>query len=82
MSRANVTGRASSHVGKRSDAHCPRCYDTFPCGATAESCWCQKLPPLEMSPQPIDLVGKGCLCAGCLQAAIRAGVTGIAGSAE
>ncbi len=83
MGRANGTGGASSHAGKRTTAHCPRCHDTFPCGATDVACWCQTLPPLTLTPQPADLVGKGCLCARCLQAAIRAGgpdVAGIAGN--
>ena len=72
MGRADVTGGAASDTGKRTSARCPRCYDSFPCGATAGSCWCQTLPPLGLSPQPPDLVGKGCLCAACLRAALRA----------
>ena len=73
MCKADITGGASSHVGKRTDKRCPRCYDTFPCGATAASCWCQTLPPLDLSSLPVALIGKGCLCASCLQAALRAG---------
>ena len=72
MGRADMTGGASSHAGKRTDACCPRCYDTFPCGATAKSCWCQTLSPLDLSSQPADLIGKGCLCASYLRAVLSA----------
>lgn len=82
MGTVGITGGARSQVKKRTDARCPRCYDTFPCGAAAESCWCHRLPPLDLSLQPADLVGKGCLCASCLRAAIRANSAACARDAD
>jgi hypothetical protein len=52
------------------DVTCARCNARFSCAANATSCWCQSLPPLELSQRPLDLVDGGCLCPGCLQAAV------------
>ena len=48
---------------------CYKCGQEFACGqetpAAGVSCWCAEFPPLaEVQP------GQGCLCAGCLRAAL------------
>jgi len=71
---ANTTASASPHGGEPSarklnaaaDVTCPRCASLFTCGASASSCWCQAVPALDLERLPSGLMGRGCLCGGCL----------------
>lgn len=54
------------------DVTCARCASPFSCGAGASYCWCQHLPPLDLSQRPVDLLDRGCLCLRCLRAALSA----------
>ena len=57
-----------------SPAICPRCKNSFGCGARADGCWCEALPALR-SPDP----AKSCYCPACLKqlaATAQAGTTG------
>jgi hypothetical protein len=47
---------------------CPRCGNTFGCGARLSSCWCQALPPLD--PGRIEAAA-GCYCPDCLAELVR-----------
>ena len=54
------------------DVTCARCASSFSCGANASYCWCQTLPPLDLSRRPVDLMDRGCLCLRCLRAVVSA----------
>ena len=58
-------GRADSQ-----DVTCARCSSTFACGANTSYCWCQTLPPLDLSRRSVDLLERGCMCLRCLRAAV------------
>lgn len=60
----------TADVSPASEVTCPRCDGPFVCGANASSCWCQTLPTLDLARRPAALVGHGCLCGGCLGAAV------------
>jgi len=47
---------------------CARCGKTFGCGAQLPSCWCQALPPLDLT--RIEATA-GCYCPGCLAELVR-----------
>lgn len=57
------------------DVTCARCASFFSCGANTSYCWCQTLPPLDVSQRPADLQDRGCLCLRCLRAAVLAQAT-------
>lgn len=57
-------------VGRATEVSCPGCAVAFTCGASASSCWCQSLPKLDLGRRAPELVGRGCLCGGCLGAAV------------
>jgi hypothetical protein len=48
---------------------CPRCGARFVCGAHANDgpCWCARLPPLPVAPDP----AYGCLCPDCVGALLK-----------
>ncbi len=50
---------------------CPRCGDTFSCGARADGCWCQSLPPLDPAQLGDDPAAASCLCPYCLRQALE-----------
>ncbi len=50
---------------------CPRCGDTFSCGARADGCWCQTLPPVDPARLGDDPAAASCLCPYCLRQAIE-----------
>ena len=54
------------------DVTCARCTSSFSCGANTSYCWCQTLPPLDLSRRPVDLLERGCLCLHCLRAVVAA----------
>jgi hypothetical protein len=47
---------------------CARCGQTFGCGARLSSCWCQALPPLDLT--RIEATA-GCYCPDCLAELVR-----------
>lgn len=57
-------------VRRLADVTCPRCATAFTCGASAASCWCQALPAIDLARRAPDMVGRGCLCGGCLGAVV------------
>ncbi|MBL8309068.1 MAG: cysteine-rich CWC family protein [Burkholderiales bacterium] len=70
---AGTTGRtaASGDANRQfTAAACPKCGDAFNCGASAASCWCQSLPPLNLDKRPADWPDDACLCGRCLGAAV------------
>lgn len=79
-SENSASGDAESTVTKvpravragAQDVTCARCASSFSCGANASYCWCQTLPPLDLSQRPVDLLERGCLCLRCLRTAVAA----------
>ncbi|MRR50512.1 MAG: hypothetical protein EG825_06295 [Rhodocyclaceae bacterium] len=53
----------------QSNSICPRCGQTFGCGAERgeRTCWCMAMPPLA-GPRP---AGASCLCPDCLRRALE-----------
>ena len=50
---------------------CPRCGDTFSCGARADGCWCQALPAIDPTRLGDDPASASCLCPYCLRQAVE-----------
>ncbi len=58
-------------VDNAAACRCPRCGDTFSCGARADGCWCQALPAVDPARLGDDPAAASCLCPYCLRQAVE-----------
>ena len=58
-------------VDNAAACRCPRCGDTFSCGARADGCWCQALPAVDPARLGDDPAAASCLCPCCLRQAVE-----------
>ncbi|MDX6690585.1 MAG: hypothetical protein QOG15_2042 [Solirubrobacteraceae bacterium] len=54
-------------AGPTTAERCPRCGETFGCGAKSWGCWCGDLALSDELRTQLAAEYAGCLCAGCLR---------------